>query len=222
MNRLVFSVFKTIAFAMIFVFVWDMAFYLYRVSSLNQRMENIMTSMQKVVMENNCMPEEDAKMYYQLLVNMASDFNGGSFANNGTGEFVARIGWNFSENARDSRGNLLDSSNSPLQVTGDRATYNASTGRWSTRSVNLLHHKMGEVGAYGDIQTVQVRVMVYQPFWGFGTGGGTDYVSGGTAAGTAQGGEFGGANWQRRDKAASVVLSYTYYVPCLKYKSVTQ
>ena len=46
MNKLVYTVFSTLAFAIIFVFVWDMVFYLYRVNSLNTRIENITSAMQ--------------------------------------------------------------------------------------------------------------------------------------------------------------------------------
>lgn len=226
MNKLVYSVFKTIAFAMIFVFVWDMVFYMYRVSSLNQRVESMMTSLQKVVMENNCLPIEDSELYKQLLVGLAEDFNGGeAFANDGTGEFIMNIGWNVGTDAVDSNGVSLKTS-SPLSVTGTRDTY--TNHSWTSRNVELLHYQMDEVGAYGDVQTVQVRVRVRQPMWGFGRGSDTSlsYNAGGTNDGVAEGGEYGAANWQNRTSrnpnGASAILSYTYYVPCLKYKSVTQ
>ena len=144
MNKLVYSVFKTIAFAMIFVFVFDMGFYLYRVFSINQRAENILTSMQKVVMENNCLPQEDAEMYQQILEHMAADFNGGTFVNNNDGskgEFVAAIDWNMTH----------DAIGIPLDIRSTRSWYNGTN--WTEKSVDIVHKQMGDPGAYGDIQT---------------------------------------------------------------------
>ena len=80
MNRLVYSVFKAIMMAIIFVFVFDMAFYLYRAISLNSRMQSISTSLQKVVMENNYLPSETATMYQHLFGQLIEDFNGGSYS----------------------------------------------------------------------------------------------------------------------------------------------
>lgn len=210
MNKLVYSVFKTIAFAMIFVFVFDMGFYLYRVFSINQRAENILTSMQKVVMENNCLPQEDAEMYQQILEHMAADFNGGTFVNNNDGskgEFVAAIDWNMTH----------DAMGIPLDIRSTRSWYNGTN--WTEKSVDIVHKQMGDPGAYGDIQTVQLRIKVWQPFWGFG---GRDAGFGAQASDSVEGGENGAPNWKRVVNYRSTVLTYTYFVPCLKYKSVTQ
>lgn len=206
MHKLVYQVFKTLAFAMIFVFVWDIVFYMYRVASLNQRMESLMASMQKVVMENNCLPEDSAEMYKSLLAVIAGDFNGTSYTNaaldtgnssQNLGDFVAAIGWNFRTDAQD----IVTPT-----ITGQRSSFNNITKRFETpKTVNILHTKMGEPGAYGDVTIVQVRVLVVQPFWGFS---GTQYSS---------------EEWGRLSPAQNkTVLTYTYYVPCLKYKSVTQ
>ena len=77
MHRLVASCFKAIMFSIIFVFVFDMSFYLYRVISLNSRRESIMTSMQKVIMENNYLPDGSYKLYENIFSKLASDMNQG-------------------------------------------------------------------------------------------------------------------------------------------------
>lgn len=201
MHNLVYKVFKTIAMAMIFVFVWDIVFYMYRTASLDQRMKSLMSSMQKVVMENDCLPEDSATMYKSLIGNIVLDFNHVAYtdaANNAQdlGEFIAAVGWNFRTDAQ----NIGVTS-----ISGLRSDYNYWSGTFSSPVyTNILHKKMGEPGGYGDITVVQVRVLVNQPFWGFSGG-------------------YGGQNWGRLTPARNkTVMDYTYYVPCLKYKSVTQ
>ena len=218
MNRLVYSVFKTIAFAMIFVFVFDIGFYLYRVASLNQRIESLMTSMQKVVMENNCLPYEDAVLYQKMLYNMAADFNGEPFTNTGSQSdmnnmFIKKLDWNNTHNA------VIGGS--ALNITGRRATYTSSG--WVDRDVQIVHRQMSEVGAYGDIHTLQVRALVYMPFWGFAGDAESPWISSpAPGSSVAAGGERGAASWNRNANAKTILLTYTYYVPCLQYKSVTQ
>ena len=68
MAKLTYTVFKTIMLAMIFVFVFDMGMYLYRTASLTQRMQNIMTSMQRVVQENNGLSPENYEIYKKFSV----------------------------------------------------------------------------------------------------------------------------------------------------------
>ena len=109
MNRMVWCVFKAVALSMIFVFVWDMGFYLYRTFSLNQRMEMLMPSMTKVVQENNYLPEKEAKVYEELFKTIARNYNvaydekGDAIAKNGDDEktganfiFVNGFNWNYS------------------------------------------------------------------------------------------------------------------------------
>ena len=84
MHKLVYSVFKTIMVAMILVFAFDMIGYLYRAMSLNQRMENIMVSMQRIVAENNGLTPDAYSMYEDMFIQLAKDMNGddaGSFIN---------------------------------------------------------------------------------------------------------------------------------------------
>ncbi len=218
MNKLVYNVFKTIAFAMIFVFVWDMVFYLYRVAVLNQRMDNIMTSLQKVVTENNYLPSESAEVFKQILYAMATDFNSGrtfTNANNAQNEdFIEAIGWNVGQNATVVSG---------METLHANRSYWTGSG-WSNRNVQILHKDMGEVGAYGDVQTIQLYVKVVMPFWGFSSDADDASVNGiqQTGQAVAAGGERGAAAWNRNSRAKRITFTYTSYVPCLKYQSVTQ
>ena len=77
MNKLVYICFKTLALSMIFIFVWDMGFYLFRAFSLDQRMKNHMTSLQKVVMENNYIPQSTYDEYARLFGAMQAQYNNG-------------------------------------------------------------------------------------------------------------------------------------------------
>ena len=77
MYKMVYQVFKTIAIAMVLVFVFDIVLYLYRAYSLNQRMESLCVSIQKVVSENNYMPEGQYNMFMRLFDDMADSFNSG-------------------------------------------------------------------------------------------------------------------------------------------------
>lgn len=145
MHRLVYNVFKTIMLAMIFVFVFDMASYLYRAMSLNQRMENIMVSMQRIVSENNGLTPDAYSMYESMFIQLANDMNSGE-----PGSFINGYWINYNHDARTQHTTLtrLD------------AMRNGSTK-------NVLIEDMKEVGGYGDVMVVQVGVSIDQPTWGF-------------------------------------------------------
>lgn len=83
MHRIVASCFKAIAYAILFVILWDVGFYLWRANILNQRMESLMVSMQQVVTNNNYLPEGDYEMYTALLQQIAADMNTGDRFING-------------------------------------------------------------------------------------------------------------------------------------------
>lgn len=76
MNKIVINAFKAIAFSMIFVIVWDVAFYMFKVYSLNQKMESVLTTMQQEVSINNYLPEGAYTMYESVLKGIATDMNG--------------------------------------------------------------------------------------------------------------------------------------------------
>lgn len=230
MNRIVYSVFKTIMFAIIFVFVFDIVFYMYRVTTLNQRMESISTSLKKVVMDNNYLPSETAKMYTGLLGQMICDYNGVSYHTGMSGNdflntvasnnFIAGFKWNYDS----------DAVNTGLSLTAQRKYY--SSGSWHTVTENIVNKRMDTPGDYGDVCIVQLSVEVYQPMWGWTSGtsvtGNSDgswnnnHSADGQVTGDYNYNGTSGLNWTRNATFRTQTFSYTYYVPCLNYKTVTQ
>lgn len=222
MNKLVYSVFKAIMLSVIFIFIFDMASYLYRAVSLNARMESLSTSLKKVVMENNYLPESDAELYMKLLGQMVADFNGVPASAFGAGgitkpsdvnakdsdisdNFISGMHWNYGSNAILANSGLTS-------LTGD--VYTWSGGSWQAGTRNIVEKDMSKPRDYGDIQIVQLRVGVYQPLWGWtsaagGTPSTTDYKYNGQAM----------TNFNRAANARGTEFVYTYYVPCMKYKT---
>lgn len=211
MNRLVYSVFKAIMMAIIFVFVFDMAFYLYRAISLNSRMQSISTSLQKVVMENNYLPSETATMYQHLFGQLIEDFNGGSYSIGADGSlnlndsdinnnFISGMHWNYKNSATDVSG---------LSETTRVYRYNGST--FTPTDIPLVVDKMSNPADYGQVMIVQLRVGVYQPLWGWGAANGKYEYHG-----------EDGTKWVRNATGASTEFVYNYYVPCLQYKTTNQ
>lgn len=219
MNKLVYTVFKTIAMSIIFIFLFDILFYMYRVTSLNARMESLSTSMKKVVMENNYLPSELATTYSEIIKHMICDYNnvayhqgmsnaelitgtGGNDVNgrNGnsvnTAAFISGFRWNYKTNA-DGVG---------LAVNAQRQKWTGSS--WTPQTVNIVKTRMDTPADYGDIMVVQLKVGVFQPIWGWTQANGKyDYNSEDVT------------KWVRN--AASTELIYTYYVPCLNFRTVT-
>lgn len=96
MERLVWGVFKAIILSMIFMVVWQLGFYLYNVATLDQRMSNIMVSLEKTVSENNYLPHEEAEMYSNIINAMQNSFMQNTSTNGYTG-FIAGWNWNCSD-----------------------------------------------------------------------------------------------------------------------------
>lgn len=211
MNRLVYSVFKAIMMAIIFVFVFDMAFYLYRAISLNSRMQSISTSLQKVVMENNYLPNETATMYQHLLGQLIVDFNGGSYNIGADGSlslndsdesnnFISGMHWNYKDGATGISG---------MSETTRVYRYNDST--FTPTDIPLVVDKMSSPADYGQVMIVQLRVGVYQPLWGWNVANGEYKYNG-----------EDGTKWVRNATGASTEFVYNYYVPCLQYRTTNQ
>lgn len=211
MNRLVYSVFKAIMMAIIFVFVFDMAFYLYRAISLNSRMQSISTSLQKVVMENNYLPSETATMYQHLFGQLVVDFNGGSYSIGADGSlnlndsdindnFISGMHWNYKTNATG-----ISGTNEETKV----YRYNGTT--FTPTNIPLVVTKMEKAADYGQVMIVQLRVGVYQPLWGWNVANGRYEYNG-----------EDGTKWVRNATGASTEFVYNYYVPCLQYKTTNQ
>lgn len=229
MNRLVYSVFKAIMLSIIFVFVFDMVFYLYRAISLNSRMQSISTSLQKVVMENNYLPSETANMYGQLFAQLITDFNG--YVNPLTGEQIDYYSWEDGKLVhiiKDDKFKYDSSINNDDFISGmhwnykDEATgvsgmkqttkvYRYNGSAFTPTDIPLVVDKMCDPADYGQVMIVQLRVGVFQPLWGWGTADGTYNYNG-----------EDGTKWVRNATGASTEFVYTYYVPCLQYKTTNQ
>lgn len=146
MTRLVANCFKAIMFSMLFILVFDLGFYLYRAFSLNARMESVMTSMQKVIIENNYLPEGDYELYKSIFTRVADDMNQGDVFING-----------FSINYDHDPVNAIDDLDALKYKTNGQAV-----------NENILRTRMDTPADYGDVMVVQVRVNVNQPMWGWG------------------------------------------------------
>ena len=156
MNKLVYGVFKAIAVSMILVFVFDMAIYLYKAISLDQRMKNIMVSMQRTVAENNYLPPTAYDTYVTMIRTMANELegrDGNPFVGTSTGGTNA-IHLNYGA--------------------GDAWGIDTNVENAINQGNTKLIKKMDTKGEYGDIMVVQAAVLVRQPTWDFiGTGRGS-------------------------------------------------
>lgn len=197
MNRLVFGVFKAIALSMILVIVFDMAMYLYKAVSLDQRMKNMMVSMQRTVAENNYLPETAYNTYVTMLRTMASQLegrDGNPFIGTQDGGTKALF-LNYGYNAWGVDTDVQDA---------------------ITQGSTKLITRMDKKGTYGDVMVVQAAVMVRQPTWGFVK-----------TSGVVDGGENGAEALQNDStstqlEASTHTFTYTYYVPCMNYSKKLQ
>ena len=135
MHRIVANCFKGIAFAIIFVIVWDLGFYLWRANALNQRMESIAVSMQEVVSKNNYLPEGDRAMFNSILNSIKDDMNVSD-------TFINAFDWNYNDNC------VFDSS-----------TLQSNLGS------NKLIKKMKYPASYGDVMVIELRVNLNATYW---------------------------------------------------------
>lgn len=202
--KMIYQVFKALAIAMVMVFVFDIVFYLYRAYSLNQRMESMCVSLQKVVSENNYLPEGQYNMFMTLFDDMADSFNSGYKTNeDGT---ITRVD--------ESSLSGTDANINRFIVRQDdghavRLNYGQTPeGGTLTISGVTVGSDLSKPLDYGDVAYIQAKVEVKQPVWDFI---GTSYSA---------------ANFQNSNTNASIAektteFTYTYLVPCLKYQSVT-
>ena len=207
MHKMIWTVFKTIVATVLIVFLADMIFYLYRVSSLNARMENFAVNLKKTVMDNNYLPSEDADVYREMLYSIMSDYNNVDYAAgsgvppHGTDDFIVGISWNYSHDAN---------VENPLVVNANRKRFNATSNTWDTVNSDIVRNRMDNPAEYGDVMVVQLRVTVNYPFWGWGNVT-ADYNNNGQ----------GIDEWVREKSAGTKEFVYTYYVPCMKYKTIS-
>lgn len=203
--RLVFNVFKAIALSMILVFVLDLCFYLYKALNLNQRMESTCVSLQKVITENNYLPEGEYKMFMEIFDNIGKTMNGGRVSDS-----LGSVDQNFIVYQNTNGGthavkiNYKDAPKNASSVPSIYAqAYNRNTGNHQQK--NLVHSTLEDPADYGDIMYIEVDVDILQPTWGF----------------VHNNGALSGASWDRIDDYATTTFTYNYLVPCLKYQSVT-
>lgn len=199
MNKFVFSIFKAIMIAIVFVFVWDLVFYLYDVLSLNSRIETLAVSMKHSVSDNNGLTTEASDMYSKMLKKLGSDYNTSSY------KFVQGFYLNSSDVAKDANWNAL-SNTAGLDIQGKTP---------DGTDVGLIHWSAGDIGEYGDVTCLQIKVGVVQPLWYWGTNTNGDYNYTGENA----------TQWNRDVTGAGghmITLDYTYFVPDLRYNSVTE
>lgn len=204
--RMILNVFKVIAFSMIFVFVLDLSFYLYKALNLNQRMESLGVSLQKVVTENNYLPEGEYNMFMSMFDNIGKTMNGGAISDS-----ISDIDQNFivfQQSNGDTHAVTLnweddpnDMSNVPTVMS---KAYDKSTG--SVVNKNLVHYNLNDPGDYGDVMYIEASVRILQPTWGF-----VDSSMGALSS----------ASWNKIEDYATTTFTYNYLVPCLKYQSVT-
>lgn len=201
-HRMVIQVFKVIAIAMVMVFVFDIVFYLYRALHLNQRMESICVALQKVVSENNYLPEDEYVMFESIFNQIKDQMNGRR--QDGTindGSFIRSIDINYNHG-------VVEVNPIP-SVIGKK--YNQSTGNYQS-NVELVRDRQSSAtlatpADYGDVRLIEVTVEVVQPMW--------DMVGGIRAT-----------SWQNDRTDASITaptttFTYSYLVPCLNYQAVT-
>ncbi len=195
MHKLVYASFKAIFLSMMFIFLFDMTFYLFRAFSINQRMETIMTSMQKVVMDNNYLPEGEYIMYRKMFEQLAHDMNRGD-------TFITGMGTNFN---RPADGPTMDYF---------RTHQDLATGSYSDR----LRFQTNKPAEYGDVMVVQTKVQIAQPIWGFSSADMVDPNTEYTAAVPNYAGQDS-TYWHRLGYRRTTIY-YNYYVPCLKFQKI--
>ena len=135
MHRIVANCFKSIAFAIIFVIVWDIGFYLWRANALNQRMESLAVSLQEVVSKNNYLPSGDYEMFKSLCNQTANDMNNGD-------TFINGFNINYGRDA---------SCSNSLQI--------------NSGSKNIVRYDLENPASYGDIQVVEIGVGINASIW---------------------------------------------------------
>lgn len=150
-------------------------------------------------MENNYMPEGSYDMFCEIYRGMLRDFNNSD--NNGSNKFINGFWLNY--------GTDHNAKNVLSDITVD--SYNPATGGVVTK--DILRKEMSTPADYGDVMVCQVLVNVNQPTWGWVSNDANNTKS--------------SVNFQNDRTDASIQpkthsFVYTYYVPCLKYQSVTQ
>lgn len=208
MARWIFNMFKTIAFAMVLVFVLDMAFYLYKALNLNQRMESVCVSLQKVVSENNYLPEGEYKMFENIFDGIGKTMNGIKVTDSISDADQNFIIWDKSggKGSHAVRLNYKKDASSTDIPAMEIPVYDKNSG--GTVKKNVVHTRLDKPADYGDVMYIEAKVKVKMPIWRF----------------TASKDKLNADSWGRDEdlnNKNTTTFTYNYLVPCLKYQSVT-
>lgn len=190
MHRIVVTAFKAVAYAMIFVIIWSVVFYLFRVFALNSKLETIMVSMRQDVSQNNYLTEDRYEMYKTMLLDVANEMNNGD-------TFV--VGYNLNY-AKGDKSNACVSDDTPsnmgLHYTSDGYKMSGAANS-PTYSLNLA-----KPAACGDVAVIELQVGFNAISWRYDTA------------------EQAAANELKLTDDIVNTITYTYQVPCLKYVNV--
>ena len=145
MTSLVSNVFKAIFMATLFVIIWDIGFYLFRVTALNHKIEAVMTTMQQEVTRNNYLPEEEYNMYSSILSGIGRDMNGVNAVSSLPHEVFVE-------------GMQLNYDHDPYYITTQQINQLMSSGL-------TISKKLDTPAAYGDVQLIELNVFVHPPTW---------------------------------------------------------
>ena len=161
MTRFVYNAFKAVILAIIFVFVWDMGFFLFKTLNLHQRMLLLTGQMVDTVEANNYMPADfwigtgtlsnPNGTYARIMDDIANTMNAGD-------RFVVGYSINYGSGSNDSGFvdiGIDDISTAPA-VRNDGKSY--------------FHQTMETPAYYGDVMLVWMEIGVAPPKWGY-TGG---------------------------------------------------
>lgn len=190
MHRIVVTAFKAVAYAMIFVIIWSVVFYLFRVFALNSKLETIMVSMRQDVSQNNYLTEDRYEMYKTMLLDVANEMNNGD-------TFV--VGYNLNY-AKGDKSNACVSDDTPsnmgLHYTSGGYKMSGATNS-PTYSLNLANP-----AACGDVAVIELQVGFNALSWRYDTA------------------EQAAADELKLTDDIVNTITYTYQVPCLKYVNV--
>lgn len=143
MHKIVLNAFKAVAFAIIFVIIWSVVFYLIRVFSLNSKMETIAVSMQQSVAKNNYLTSDEFDMYMRMLGNIKREMNAPASAGHDT------LGDNF--------------------IVGFRINYGRECStEYKDRLVGDMSHYVTDLekcGNAGDIAVIELQVAFNSITW---------------------------------------------------------
>lgn len=190
MHRIVVTAFKAVAYAMIFVIIWSVVFYLFRVFALNSKLETIMVSMRQDVSQNNYLTEDRYEMYKKMLLGVANEMNNGD-------TFVVGYNLNYATGGK-SNACMSDDIITNMGLRNKSGEYKMSGATNSpTYSLNLANP-----AACGDVAVIELQVGFNALSWRYDTT------------------EQAAADELKLTDDIVNTITYTYQVPCLKYVNV--